>query len=152
MKSSCGPPFAVRADKPGVTVGTFDGEHEAAAFGVAQDAAVAADTDWCQIVALYDQLLALAPTPVVALNRAVAAAEADGPAAALAAVDELGGDLARYHLFHATRADLLRRLGRVDEAADAYARAHALASNPAERAFLSERAETMLEGSDLRRR
>ena len=93
---------------------------QAAINAVHSDAPTAADTDWGQIVALYDQLLAVTPTPVVALNRAVAVAEVDGPAAGLAAVDALGGDLGRYHLFHATRADLLRRLGRRDEAADAY--------------------------------
>src|SRR5215468_1610441 len=71
-----------------------------------------------QVLALYDQLLAIAPTPVVALNRAVAVAELDGPGAALPVVDEL--DLGEYHLFHATRAELLRRLGRLDEASAAY--------------------------------
>ena len=74
------------------------------------DAATLEQTDWSQIVALYDQLLAVAPTPVVALNRAIAIGEVQGPAAALALVDEL--DLDNYHPFHATRADLLRRLGR----------------------------------------
>jgi RNA polymerase sigma-70 factor, ECF subfamily len=123
---------------------------QAAINAVHTDARSADETDWNQVLALYDQLLAMSPTPVVALNRAIAVAEVHGPALALAVVDDL--DLGGYHLFHATRADLLRRLGRVDEAADAYALAHALASNPAERAFLSERAETMLEGSDLRRR
>ena len=82
-------------------------------------------TDWPQIVALYDQLLAVAPTPVVALNRAIAIGEVQGPAAALALVDEL--DLDNYHPFHATRADLLRRLGRHREAAAAYERAAAMA-------------------------
>ena len=101
------------------------------------DAAVAADTDWGQILALYDQLMALAPTPVVALNRSVALAEVRGPAAAL---DELGRlSLGGYHLFHATRADLLRRLGRRDEAAAAYDAAIAGAANGAERSFLRQR-------------
>ena len=90
--------------------------------------------DWPQIVALYDQLLALAPTPVVALNRAIAIGELQGPAAALALVDEL--DLDNYHPFHATRADLLRRLGRNSEAAIAYERAAAIAPTDAERDFL----------------
>ncbi|OLT20363.1 RNA polymerase subunit sigma [Pseudonocardia sp. CNS-139] len=99
------------------------------------DAATADRTDWRQIVALYDQLLALAPTPVVALNRAVAVGEVAGPAAALALVEDL--DLAGYHPFHAVRADLLRRLGRAAEAADAYARAAALAPTAAERDFLT---------------
>ncbi len=91
-------------------------------------------TDWRQVLALYDQLLAIAPSPVVALNRAVAVAEVDGPAPALALVDAL--DLDGYHVFHAVRADLLRRLGRADEASVAYRRAADLAGNAAERAYL----------------
>jgi RNA polymerase sigma-70 factor (ECF subfamily) len=91
-------------------------------------------TDWARIVSLYDALLEVAATPVVALNRAVAVAEVDGPAAALALVDELGLD--GYHPFHATRADLLRRLGRNDEAVAAYERAAALAPTEREREFL----------------
>jgi RNA polymerase sigma-70 factor, ECF subfamily len=94
-------------------------------------------TDWAQIVALYDQLLAFTPTPVVALNRAVAVAEVQGPEAALALVDEL--DLGGYHLYHAIRADLLRRLGRDEEAAAAYDAALALTGNAAERGFLARR-------------
>jgi len=82
-------------------------------------------TDWSQIVALYDQLLAVSPTPVVTLNRAIAVGEVHGPSPALALVDEL--DLDSYYAFHATRADLLRRLGRDDDAAAAYARAAAMA-------------------------
>jgi RNA polymerase sigma-70 factor (ECF subfamily) len=93
-----------------------------------------AETDWAAILTLYDQLYALAPGPVVALNRAVALAEVRGPAAGLAAVDEIG--LGSYYLFHATRADLLRRLGRAAEAAAAYEAARELTSSPAERAFL----------------
>jgi RNA polymerase sigma-70 factor, ECF subfamily len=107
---------------------------QAAIGAVHADAATLEETDWPQIVALYDQLLAVAPTPVVALNRAVAIGEVQGPAVALALVDEL--DLAGYHLFHATRADLLRRLGRGTEAAAAYERAAELAPTPAEREFL----------------
>jgi RNA polymerase sigma-70 factor (ECF subfamily) len=107
---------------------------QAAINAVHSDAPAAALTDWGAIVALYDQLMAIAPTPVVALNRAVALAEVDGPAAALAVVDEL--DLGSFHLFHAIRADLLRRLGRRDEAALAYEAAIELAENAAERAFL----------------
>jgi RNA polymerase sigma-70 factor (ECF subfamily) len=110
---------------------------QAAINAVHSDAPTAPDTDWGQILQLYDQLLALSPTPVVALNRAVAVAEVHGPAAALAAVDSL--DLGGYHLFHATRADLLRRLGRHHEAADAYDAALALVGNAAERRFLEER-------------
>jgi RNA polymerase sigma-70 factor, ECF subfamily len=107
---------------------------QAAINAVHTDAPTAADTDWGQIVALYDQLLAIVPTPVVALNRAVALAEVAGPAAALEVVDQL--DLAHYHPYHATRADLLRRLGRDAEAAAAYATAAELTDNAAERAFL----------------
>jgi RNA polymerase sigma-70 factor (ECF subfamily) len=110
---------------------------QAAIAAVHGDAASAAETDWQQILALYDQLLALAPTPVVALNRAVAVAEVRGPEAALAEVDTL--DLSSYHLFHATRGDLLRRLGRAPEAAQAYAAAAALSVNEAERSFLEGR-------------
>ncbi|MDP9208542.1 MAG: RNA polymerase sigma factor [Actinomycetota bacterium] len=110
---------------------------QAAINAVHSDAPVAAATDWEQILALYDQLLALAPGPVVALNRAVAVAEVEGPEAALALVDEL--DLDGYHLFQAIRADLLRRLGRGPEAALAYDAAIAVAGNAAERAFLEER-------------
>ena len=110
---------------------------QAAINAVHSDAPAAAATDWGQILALYDQLLALAPGPVVALNRAVAVAEVEGPEAALALVDEL--DLDGYHLFQAIRADLLRRLGRGAEAALAYDAAIAVAGNAAERAFLEER-------------
>jgi RNA polymerase sigma-70 factor, ECF subfamily len=116
---------------------------QAAINAVHSDAPAAADTDWSQIVALYDQLLGVTPTPVVALNRAVAVAEVDGPAEGLAAVDVLSGDLGRYHLFHATRADLLRRLGRRAEAADAYADAVELAANDAEIRFLRARQREM---------
>jgi len=93
-------------------------------------------TDWPAILTLYDQLHALTPTPVVALNRGVALAEVRGPAAGLAAVDELRPGLDSYYLFHAARADLLRRLGRSTEAAAAYAAARSLTANPAEQAFL----------------
>ncbi|MBX3285466.1 MAG: RNA polymerase sigma factor, partial [Actinobacteria bacterium] len=110
---------------------------QAAISAVHSDAPTAADTDWGQVLVLYDQLLARVPSPVVALNRAVALAEVEGPEAGLAAVDQL--DLADYHLFHATRADLLVRLGRAAEAADAYDAALALATNPAEQRFLADR-------------
>jgi RNA polymerase sigma-70 factor (ECF subfamily) len=112
---------------------------QAAINAVHSDAPSAADTDWSQIVALYDQLLTVTPTPVVALNRAVALAEVDGPQAGLAAVDALATQLGRYHLFHATRADLLRRLDRRAEAGDAYAKAVELAANDAEIRFLQAR-------------
>jgi RNA polymerase sigma-70 factor (ECF subfamily) len=107
---------------------------QAAINAVHADAATFEQTDWPQIVALYDQLLAVAPTPVVALNRAIAIGEVDGPAAALALVDELPLD--DFYPFHATRADLLRRLGRAGEAAAAYERAAAMAPTDAERDFL----------------
>jgi RNA polymerase sigma-70 factor (ECF subfamily) len=110
---------------------------QAAIQAVHSGAATAADTDWRQILRLYDQLLAVAPSPVVTLNRAVAVAEVEGPEAALALVDGL--DLGGYHLFHAIRADLLRRLGRTAEAALAYETAIARAGNATERDFLRRR-------------
>jgi RNA polymerase sigma-70 factor, ECF subfamily len=110
---------------------------QAAINAVHSDAPSVDATDWGQIVALYDQLMAIAPSPVVALNRAVAVAEVEGPEAALALVDEV--DLEGYHLFHAIRADLLRRLGREVEAATAYETAIALTENAAERAFLERK-------------
>ena len=112
---------------------------QAAIAAVHSDAAVVGDTDWGQIVALYDQLLRFAPSPVVALNRAIAVGELDGPAAALVLVDGLAGDLDGYYLFHAARADLLVRLGRADEALAAFDRALALTENEAERSLLEER-------------
>jgi RNA polymerase sigma-70 factor (ECF subfamily) len=108
---------------------------QAAINAVHADAPTVEQTDWPQIVALYDQLLAVAPTPVVALNRAIAIGEVRGAAAALALVDELALD--NYYPFHATRADLLRRLGRNAEAAAVYERAAAMAPTDAERDFLS---------------
>jgi RNA polymerase sigma-70 factor, ECF subfamily len=107
---------------------------QAAINAVHADAATVEETDWQQIVALYDQLLGVAPTPVVALNRAIAIGELQGPAAALPLVEKL--DLDNYYAFHATRADLLRRLGRHREAAAAYQRAAAMAPTEAEREFL----------------
>ncbi|WP_419998743.1 RNA polymerase sigma factor [Streptomyces boninensis] len=112
---------------------------QAAINAVHSDAGTAADTDWRQIVRLYDQLMALAPTPVVALNRAVAVAETEGPEPALALTDALAADLDTYYVLHAVRAELLRRLGRSDEAAAAYGRAAELTDNEAERAYLSGR-------------
>jgi RNA polymerase sigma-70 factor (ECF subfamily) len=104
-------------------------------------APAAAATDWVAIARLYGELVAIDPSPVVRLNAAVAVGEADGPGAGLAAAEAAGrlGALDGYHLFHATRADLLRRLGRADEARAAYERALALATNPVERAFLAGR-------------
>jgi RNA polymerase sigma-70 factor (ECF subfamily) len=96
-------------------------------------------TDWTEIVALYDRLLALQPSPVVALNRALALGELAGPSAALAEIEPLGARLGGYHLFHAARAELLRRLDRPDEARQADRRALELTENPAERRLLTER-------------
>ena len=99
----------------------------------------ARNTDWSQVVALYDQLAAIDPSPIVALNRAIAVAELDGPEVGLGAVERLGEALEGYHLFHATRADLLRRLGRSADAPMAYDRAIELAGNSAEVAYLTRR-------------
>jgi RNA polymerase sigma-70 factor (ECF subfamily) len=103
----------------------------------------ASETDWSQVVALYDQLVRLDPSPIVALNRAIAVAELDGPEVALATVDRLGDDLAGYHAYHATRADLLRRLGRSQESRAAYDKAIELAGNTAETAYLTRRRELL---------
>jgi RNA polymerase sigma-70 factor (ECF subfamily) len=116
---------------------------QAAINAVHSDATDAADTDWWQILQLYNQLQSLAPSPVVALNRAVAVAEVEGPDAALTLVDGL--DLDGYHLFHAVRADLLRRLGRNAEAARAYQAAIARAENVAEREFLQRSLQSVTE-------
>ena len=101
------------------------------------------DTDWSQVVALYDQLGRLDPSPVVALNRAIAIAELDGPAVALAIVDRLADQLAGYHACHATRADLLRRLGAGGQARAAYDRAIELAGNSAEIGYLTRRRDQL---------
>jgi RNA polymerase sigma-70 factor, ECF subfamily len=101
------------------------------------------DTDWSQVVALYDQLVRLDPSAVVVLNRAIAVAELDGPEVALAAVDRLETDLAGYHAYHATRADLLRRLGRGQESRAAYDQAIELAGNTAEVAHLTRRRDQL---------
>jgi RNA polymerase sigma-70 factor (ECF subfamily) len=110
---------------------------QAAINAVHSDAPSTAATEWAQIVALYDQLLVLAPSAVVELHRAVAVAEVSGPAAGLALVDGL--ELSQHHLFHAVRADLLRRLGRSPEAAEAYGTAMSLTRNETERAFMERR-------------
>ena len=126
----------LRRNRPGVY------QLQAAISAVHSDATTAADTDWGQIVALYDQLISIAPTPVVALNRAVAWAEVAGPEAALDLVDQL--DLDTYHPYHVARADLLRRLRRSDEAAAAYATAAELTANATERAFLERRRASLI--------
>jgi RNA polymerase sigma-70 factor (ECF subfamily) len=112
---------------------------QAAIAAVHAQAPSAAATDWRQIALLYAELERVLPSPVVVLNRAVAVAMADGPAAGLALIDAVAGSLDGYHLLHAARADLLRREGRLGEAAAAYRRALELAGNAAERRFLEGR-------------
>jgi RNA polymerase sigma-70 factor (ECF subfamily) len=120
--------WCLRRNRPGAY------QIQAAINAVHCDAPTLDDTDWQQIVALYDQLFAMAPTLVVALNRAIAIGEVEGPEAALALVDEL--NLHDYYAFHAARADLLSRLGRPAEAESAYKRAAEIAPTEAERDFL----------------
>jgi len=115
----------------------------AAINAVHTSAREARETDWSQVVALYDQLVRLDASPIVALNRAIAVAELDGPNVALAAIDRLDDRLAGYHAYHATRADLLRRLGRNDKARAAYDRAIELAGNTAETAYLTRRRDQL---------
>ena len=129
----------VRSDRTGIGPGQY--QLLAAVNAVHTDAPTAADTDWAQIAALYAQLEAVAPSPVVTLNRAVAVAELDGPEVALAMVDRL--PLAAYHPWHVTRAELLRRLGRSADARAAYDAAIELAGNEAERAYLTRRRGTL---------
>jgi RNA polymerase sigma-70 factor (ECF subfamily) len=114
---------------------------QAAVNAVHSTARTSEDTDWSQIAALYAQLSALSPSPVVELNRAVAISELDGPAVGLAAVDHLS--LEGYHAWHVTRAELLRRLGRADDARSAYDAALALVDNPAEAAYLTRRRDEL---------
>jgi RNA polymerase sigma-70 factor (ECF subfamily) len=129
---------------------------EAAIAAVHAEALTAQETDWPQIAGLYERLLAMHPSPVVALNRAVAVSMAQGPHAALSLVEALAEPLAEYHLWHATRADLLRRLGRRDEAIASYERAASLTQNEAQKRFLAQRLralrvdarEVLLRGSD----
>ena len=113
---------------------------QAAIAAVHAEATDASDTDWREIVALYDRLTAMAPSPVVELNRAVAVSMADGPEAGLALVDDLAGrgTLDRYYLLHSVRAALLRRVGRPDDAAEEYRRALELSTNPVDRRFLEK--------------
>lgn len=121
---------------------------EAAIAAAHAEAVRAEDTDWRQIAALYGRLESLHPSPVVALNRAVAVSMAEGPAAALPLVDALARSLADYYLLHATRADLLRRLGRREDAIAAYERARSMTQNEAERRFLTRRVHE-LQGQGL---
>ena len=125
----------LRIDRPGAY------QIQAAINAVHSEAITFADTDWTQIVQLYDQLMSTAPGPIVSLNRAVANAEVEGPTAGLAQLDKL--DLDTYYLFHAIRADLLRRLGRNSESAKEYDAAISLVGNGAERFFLQERREAI---------
>jgi RNA polymerase sigma-70 factor, ECF subfamily len=125
----------LRRNHPGVY------QIQAAINAVHTDASRAADTDWRQIVALYDQLWSFSPTPIVALNRGIARAEVDGPAAGLDAIEAL--DLSGYYLFHATRADLLNRLGRESESIAAYDQAIELTANPAELTFLRRQRDSV---------
>jgi len=130
MTPKSGRTMAPSPPRPGAQI-------QAAINAVHSVAPTAAATDWGQILQLYDQLMALAPSPVVALNRAAAVAEVEGPESALAVVDTL--DLAGYYAFHAVRADLLRRLGRAPEAIRAYESAIDLTESAAEGAYLERR-------------
>ena len=105
-------------------------------------------TDWVQIVSLYDHLFSLMPSPVIALNRAIAIAETDGPAVALTALDLIEPELDNYHALHAARAATLRRLGRIVEARDAYTRAAEFATTDAERNYLVQQTRELADGSD----
>jgi RNA polymerase sigma-70 factor (ECF subfamily) len=127
------------ASSSGKPPGPYQLQAEIAAVHARSESA--ADTDWRRIVALYDELLAVTPSPVIALNQAVAVAQSGNPDAALQIVDALvaHGELADYYLLHSTRAELLRRLDRADEAALAFARARDLATNEVERAYLESR-------------
>ncbi|GMA24940.1 RNA polymerase subunit sigma-24 [Luteimicrobium album] len=135
----------VRERLVAAAAGTAPGRYQvlAAINAVHTSARDVRDTDWSQVVALYDQLARLDPSPVVALNRAIAVAELDGPEVALALVEHLGSDLDDYHPYHAARADLLRRLCRDAEARAAYDRAIGLTGNTAESAALTRRRDTL---------
>jgi RNA polymerase sigma-70 factor (ECF subfamily) len=118
---------------------------QAAIAATHADAKTAADTDWHQIVDLYDALLQIQPSPVVALNRAVAIAMRDGPQPGLELIDDIldNGDLAEYHLAYAARADLCRRLGKTDAARESYQQALELATQEPERRFLQKRLQEL---------
>ena len=115
----------------------------AAINAVHTDSPSARGTDWSQIVALYDRVITIDPSPIVRLNRAIAVAERDGPDVALAEIDRLGDTLDGYHAHHAARADLLRRMGRSEESRAAYERAIQLAGNAAERQYLARRRDQL---------
>jgi RNA polymerase sigma-70 factor (ECF subfamily) len=133
----------LRGNRPGAY------QIQAAINAIHSDAPTAGSTDWPQILQAYDQLLSIAPGPVVALNRAVAVAEVEGADAALALVEGL--DLDQYHVFHAIRAELLRRLGRNSEARSAYDAAIVRAGNAAERHFLQRKRDALSRGDDVNR-
>jgi RNA polymerase sigma-70 factor (ECF subfamily) len=135
----------VRERLAAAAAGVAPGRYQilAAINAVHTSARDARDTDWSQVVALYDRLVRIDPSPIVALNRAIAVAELDGPEVALAAVDRLEDTLAGYHAYHATRADLLRRLGRRQKASAAYDKAIELAGNTAETAYLKRRRDQL---------
>lgn len=128
-----------------LTAGVAPGRYQilAAINAVHTSARAIRDTDWFQVVALYDQLVRLDPSPIIALNRAIAVGELDGPEVALATVDRLEDKLAGYHAYHATRADLLRRLGRSQQSRAAYDKAIELAGNTAETASLTRRRDQL---------
>ena len=127
----------IRRDQPGPF------QLQAAIQSVHCDADSFEATDWAQIVVLYDHLYSVMPTPVVALNRAIAIAEVDGPGAALTALDAIAPDLDRYHLMHAARGSILRRLERQDAARVAFERAAHLAETAADRQFLKQQIEEL---------
>jgi RNA polymerase sigma-70 factor (ECF subfamily) len=131
----------VRERLAAAAAGVAPGRYQilAAINAVHTSARDARDTDWSQVLALYDQLIRLDTSPIIALNRAIAIAELDGPEVALAIIDRLGNELVGYHAYHATRADLLRRLGHSQESRAAYDKAIGLAGNTAETAYLTRR-------------
>jgi RNA polymerase sigma-70 factor (ECF subfamily) len=136
-----------RAFSDGASPGPYQLQATIAAIHAQAESAEA--TDWSRIVAVYDQLMVVSPSPVVALNRAVAVAQAGRTAQALESVDALAPELASYYLFHSTRAELLCRLGRREEAAAAFARASDLATNEVERAYLVRRQAEMADAEGL---
>jgi RNA polymerase sigma-70 factor (ECF subfamily) len=135
----------VRERLAAAAAGTAPGRYQilAAINAVHTSARDVRATDWSQVLALYDQLARLDSSPIVALNRAIAVAELDGPQVALATIDRLEDELSGYHLYHATRADLLRRLGRNQESREAYDKAIELAGNTAEIAYLERRRDEL---------